>query len=219
MPRTTLAGIVHAKILHPDRLVGSLLNMQGEMAERILKTAEALMIERGYSAFSYADIAEAVQIKKPSIHHHFPTKSGLAVTVLKKHREKTIEGTEQLDRQIEDPRKRLHAYVQYWEGCIRDRTVPFCVAALMAAELPSLPEEVQAEVRLHFRALGEWLERTLKAGVKAGVIKLQDSAATEAQTLMAVVHGAMLSARATGDCDVFKLVTRAALKRLATAKS
>jgi TetR/AcrR family transcriptional repressor of nem operon len=193
--------------------------MQGEMAERILKTAEALMIERGYSAFSYADIAEAVHIKKPSIHHHFPTKSGLAVAVLKKHREKTIEGTEQLDRQIENPRRRLHAYVQYWEGCIRDRTVPFCVAALMGAELPSLPEEVQAEVRLHFRALGEWLERTLKTGVKAGVIKLQDSAATEAQTLMAVVHGAMLSARATGDCDVFKLVTGAALKRLAAAKS
>jgi TetR/AcrR family transcriptional regulator, transcriptional repressor for nem operon len=219
MPRATLAGTVHAKILHPNRLVGSLPYMQGEMAERILKTAEALMIDRGYSAFSYADIAEAVQIKKPSIHHHFPTKSGLAVTVLKKHREKTIEGTEQLDMHIEDPRKRLHAYVQYWEGCIRDRTVPFCVAALMAAELPSLPEEVQAEVRLHFRALGEWLERTLKAGVKAGVIKLQDSAATEAQTLMAVVHGAMLSARATGNCDVFRLVTRAALKRLATAKS
>jgi TetR/AcrR family transcriptional regulator, transcriptional repressor for nem operon len=89
----------------------------------------------------------------------------------------------------------------------------------MAAELPSLPEEVQAEVRLHFEALSEWLERTLKAGVKTGVIKLQDSAAAEAQTLMAVVHGAMLSARATGDCDVFKLVTRAALKRLATAKN
>jgi TetR/AcrR family transcriptional repressor of nem operon len=193
--------------------------MQGEMAERILKTAETLMIERGYSAFSYADIAEAVKIKKPSIHHHFPTKSGLAVAVLKKHREKTIEGTEQLDRQVEDPRKRLHAYIQYWEGCIRDRTIPFCVAALMAAELPSLPEEVQAEVYLHFKALGEWLERTLKAGVKASVIKLQDSAATEAQTLMAVVHGAMLSARAADNCDVFKLVTRAALKRLAPAKS
>ena len=189
------------------------------MAERILRTAEALMIERGYSAFSYADISEAVQIRKPSIHHHFPTKAGLAAAVLRAHREKTIKGTEQLDRQVEDPRKRLHAYVQYWEGCIRGRTVPFCVAALMGAELPSLPEEVQAEVRLHFRALGEWLERTLKTGAKAGVIKLQGSAAVEAQTLMAVVHGAMLSARATGDCDVFKLVTGAALKRLATANN
>ena len=193
--------------------------MQGETAERILKSAEALMIERGYSAFSYADIAEAVEIKKPSIHHHFPTKAALAAAVLQAHREQTIEGTRQLDRQIEDPWKRLHAYLQYWEGCIRGRTVSFCVAALMGAELPSLPEEVQAEVRLHFEALRDWLERTLKAGVKAGVIKLRDSAATEAQTLMAVVHGAMLSARATGDCDVFKLVTTAALKRLAPAKN
>jgi TetR/AcrR family transcriptional repressor of nem operon len=89
----------------------------------------------------------------------------------------------------------------------------------MGAELPSLPEEVQAEVRLHFRALSEWLERTLRSGTKAGVISLQGSAATEAQTLMAVVHGAMLSARATGDCDVFKLVTGATLKRLATTKN
>ena len=193
--------------------------MQGETAERIMKTAEALMIERGYSAFSYADISEAVGIRKPSIHFHFPTKAALAVSVLRAHRERTVEGTAQLDRQIEDPRKRLHAYVQYWETCIREHTASFCVAALMGAELPSLPEEVQTEVRLHFRALGEWLERTLKAGVKVGTIKLQDSAATEAQTLMAVVHGAMLSARATGDCEVFKRVTGAALKRLAPAKN
>jgi TetR/AcrR family transcriptional repressor of nem operon len=192
--------------------------MHLDTAERILKTAEALMIERGYSAFSYADISDAVEIKKPSIHHHFPTKAGLAAAVLKAHREKLVEGTEQLDLQIGDPWKRLQAYFQYWEGCIRGRTVPFCVAALMGAELPSLPEEVQVEVRLYFSALSGWLERTLKAGVKAGVIKLQDSAASEAQTLMAVVHGAMLSARATGDCDVFRIVTSSALKRIAAAK-
>ena len=193
--------------------------MQTETAQRILKVAEALMIERGYSAFSYADIAAAVEIKKPSIHHHFPTKADLAAAVLKAHREKAIEATEHLDSQIEHPWKRLHTYVEYWNGCIRGGTVPFCVAALMGAELPSLPEEVQAEVHLYFKALGEWLERTLKAGVKAGVIKLQDSAATEAQTLMAIVHGAMLSARATVNCEVFRLVTGAALKRIASVKN
>lgn len=176
------------------------------------------MVERGYSAFSYADIAEAVQIRKPSIHHHFPTKAGLAAAVLRSHRERLIEATEQLDQQIANPWKRLQAYVQHWEGCIRRQTVPFCVAALMGAELPSLPEEVQIEVHLHFSALGKWMEQTLKAGVKAGVIKLQDSVATEAQTLMAIVHGSMLSARATGGCDVFQIVTTGALKRIAAAK-
>ena len=193
--------------------------MQGETAERILKAADALMTDRGYSAFSYADVSEAVDIRKASIHHHFPTKADLATAVLRARHERLVEGTKLLDQQIGDPLARIEAYVHYWEGCIRDRTMEFCVAVLMGAELPSLPEQVQKEVRLYFKALGEWLEKTLRAGVQQRVIKLQESAATEAQTLMAIVHGAMLSARATGNCDIFKTITDAALKRLSVQKS
>ena len=194
------------------------MNVQGETAERILKAANALMVERGYSAFSYADIAQAVQIRKASIHHHFPTKADLAAAVLKAHRERLVQGTELLDRQIENPWKRLQAYVEFWEGCIRDRTMPFCIAALLGAELPSLPEQVQAEVRLHFTALREWLERALKAGVRKRVIQLQRSPTIEAELLLATVHGAMLSARATGNCDVFRTVCATAIQRIAHSK-
>jgi len=115
--------------------------MYGEMAEKILNAANSIMVQRGYSAFSYADISEAVGIRKASIHHHFPTKAGLAVAVLRAHREKLIQGTEMLDAQIECPLARLHAYIQHWEGCIRGETVSFCVGALLGAEMPSLPEE------------------------------------------------------------------------------
>jgi TetR/AcrR family transcriptional repressor of nem operon len=193
--------------------------MQGETAERILKAANALMMERGYSAFSYADISEDVEIRKASIHHHFPTKADLAAAVLKAHRERLVQGTELLDRQIENPLGRIQAYVEHWESCIRGRTMPFCIAALLGAELPSLPEQVQAEVRLHFTALGEWLERTLKAGVKKRVIKLQRSSTIEAELLLATVHGAMLSARATGNCDVFRTVSAAAIQRITNSKT
>ncbi len=195
-------------------LVGSLVDVSGETAERILKAADELMIDQGYSAFSYADISEAVGIRKASIHHHFPTKAGLAIAVLQDHRRLLLEGTKSLEQQIKNPLARIRAYVQHWEGCIRDGTMTFCVAALLGAELPSLPEEVQMEIRLHFKTLSEWLEKTLKAGVKEHVIKLQEPATTEAQFLMAVVHGAMLSARAAGSCDVFKTITDAALKRI-----
>jgi TetR/AcrR family transcriptional regulator, transcriptional repressor for nem operon len=190
-----------------------------QTAERILKAANALMTDRGYSAFSYADISETVDIRKASIHHHFPTKADLATAVLRAHRGQLVQGTKLIDQQIKDPLARIQAYVQYWEGCIRGRTMAFCIAALLGAEMPSLPEEVQREVRLHFKALSEWLEKTLKAGVQERVIKLQEPAAIEAQTLMAVVHGAMLSARATSNCDVFKTVTDAALKRISAQSS
>lgn len=188
--------------------------MQNDTAERIMDVAHGLMVQRGYSAFSYADIAEAIQIRKPSIHHHFPAKAGLAVAVLQRHRERLEAGLAQLDEKVRQPWERLHQYVSYWEACIRDQKEPFCVAALLAAEMPSLPEEVQAEVRKHFEVLHRWLSSTLKLGVKDGTIRLQENAETEAEMLMAAVHGGMMSARVTGSAQMYKSITTGAVKRL-----
>lgn len=188
--------------------------MHGETAEKIITTANSLMVERGYSGFSYADVSDVVGISKASIHHHFPTKCGLAVAVLADHRARLLEAMETMDQQIENPLGRLQAYLNHWEVCIRERKMTFCVAAVLACELPSLPEEVRAQVTAHFEALCAWLERTLSDGVKRGVVRLLDSVTIEAQTLMALVHGAMLSARASGNSELFRLVTAAALGRI-----
>ena len=193
--------------------------MQGETADRILQTAKNLISDRGYSAFSYADIAEAVQIRKASIHHHFPTKASLVVAVLKAHRERLLRGTQFLTQKIDDPLARLHAYIQHWEGCIRDKSEPFCIAALLAAELPSLPEEVRFEVQQHFLELSAWIRETLEEGIGKRILKLRGTPEDEAQLFMATVHGAMLSARALGSCDVFQAVTSSALQRISTRKA
>jgi TetR/AcrR family transcriptional regulator, transcriptional repressor for nem operon len=166
-------------------LVGSLILVCTErIAEKILNTADSLMVQRGYLAFSYADISEAFGSGKRASATTFPTKSGLAVAVLRAHRERVIQGAGMLDSQIESPLARLHAY----RGSSRSP--------------PTFSPD--------------WA--TLKAGVKKQVIQLQSTAATEAQTLMAVVHGGMLSARALENGDVFKIVTDAALKRISAGK-
>jgi TetR/AcrR family transcriptional repressor of nem operon len=195
------------------------MGMQGETADRILETARTLIFDLGYSAFSYADISEAVKIRKASIHHHFPTKASLVVAVLKAHRERLLQGTQLLTQKIEDPLARLHAYVQHWEGCIRDKSQPFCIAALLAAELPSLPEEVRFEVQQHFLELSGWIRETLEEGLRKRTLKLQGTSEDEAQTFMATVHGAMLSARALGSCDVFRVVSTSALQRISKRQS
>ena len=188
--------------------------MQSDTADRILESAHALLAERGYAAFSYADIAEMVKIRKPSIHHHFPSKAILVTAVLKQHRNKIGLALNDLTHHVNNPLNRLEAYVLYWEKCIRDKTEPICIAALLGAELPTLPDEVKAEVKRYFRDLKEWIRETMEQGHAQGVLRLEQPAAVEAETFIALVHGAMISARVYGSSKVYTTVMQDALRRL-----
>jgi TetR/AcrR family transcriptional repressor of nem operon len=188
--------------------------MSGDTAERIMDVAHRLLVERGFSAFSYADIAGAVQIRKASIHHHFPTKTALVVAVLERHRRRMQEGQDALDQHVASPLDRLKKYVDHWEVCIRTMTEPFCIAALLGAELPSLPAEVQAEVGKHFIQLRQWTAKTLRDGVKQKVLRLQATPDIEAEMLMAAIHGAMISARVNNSSTIYRQITTNAIQRL-----
>jgi TetR/AcrR family transcriptional repressor of nem operon len=90
-----------------------------------------------------------------------------------------------------------------------------CLCALLAGELPVLPESIALEVRAHFRALSAWLAAVLERGAKAGRLRFAQPAVVEADAFMATIHGAMLSARAYGEPQAFGIVSQALLARLA----
>ena len=121
--------------------------------------------------------------------------------------------------QVSDPLEQLRLYAGYWEACIADASAPFCVCALLAGQLPVLPEEVGLEVRAHFRSLSAWLTSVLERGVRRGQLQLMSTPRAEAEAFMAAVHGAMLSARAYGDPKIFGVVTGQLLERLAPQDS
>jgi len=183
-------------------------------ADDILACARTLIIAGGYNGFSYADVAEVVGIRKPSIHHHFASKVDLVRTLVARYREEAQAGLAALERNIPDAREQLENYVAYWERCITDATAPFCVCALLASELPILPEEVALEVRAHFRFLASWLTSVMERGKRKGRLKISGPARVEAEGFMATIHGAMLSARASGDPKMFGVITAPLLERL-----
>lgn len=183
-------------------------------AEDILDCARTLIVAGGYNGFSYADIAEVVGIRKPSIHHHFPSKADLVRAVVSRYREEAATGLGYMERQVADPVEQLRLYTSYWEACIADASLPFCVCALLAVQLPVLPVEVAAEVTAYFRLLSNWLANVLDRGAQQGRLTLRGEPRAEAEAFMATVHGAMLSARAYGDPKIFKTITSQALDRL-----
>jgi TetR/AcrR family transcriptional repressor of nem operon len=180
----------------------------------ILASARTLIVNGGYNGFSYADIADVVGIRKASIHHHFPTKADLVRTLVLRYREDAQSGVAALENSGGQPLDILRTYADHWAKCIEDASRPFCVCAMLASELPSLPPEVATEVTAFFRFLSRWLTVVMERGAVTGSLTLSSPPEVEAETFLACVHGAMLSARAYGRPDMFAAVLHPALQRL-----
>ncbi len=183
-------------------------------SDQILGCAQSLIENGGYNGFSYADIAAAVGIRKASIHYHFPMKVDLVRTLVEGYRKHAEASVEAFANSGLGPLEQLKSYADYWAQCIKDASRPYCVCALLASEQPVLPAEVAAEVRQYFSVLSGWLREVLAQGKQSGVLRLTSSPAVEAEVFMATIHGAMLSARAYGDPEVFKLITGSVFQRL-----
>jgi len=183
-------------------------------AAEIIRCARKLIVVGGYDSFSYSDIAKAVGIRNASIHHHFPTKADLVRTLVAEYRQEAAQGIATLERHVTSPVEQLRSYLAYWEACLADGSSPICVCALLATQIPVLPEEVALEVRAHFRALSAWLASVLERGAAQHLLTLQRPAREEAELILATVHGAMISARAYGDPETFGLVVRQISARL-----
>jgi len=186
-------------------------------SDEILNCARSLIVLGGYNGFSYADIAKVVGVRNATIHHHFASKSVLVQSLVARYREEVQLGLAGLERHVPGSLAQLRAYIQYWESCIADNSAPFCICALLASELPLLPAEVALEVKAHFRSLSAWLASVFERGAKDGQLRLATSAQVEAESFMATIHGAMLSARAYGDPKIFGVITQPLANRFLPA--
>ena len=188
-------------------------------SDEILASARNLIMSGGYNGFSYADISGVVGIRKASIHHHFPSKVDLVRELVKRYREDGQASVVTLEQNVPDALDILKVYANHWAKCIEDASRPYCVCALLASELPSLPPEVATEVRAFFRFISSWLTTVMERGSKERVLILNSEPHVEAEAFLATVYGAMLSARAYGKPEVFPMILEPALNRLTPTAS
>jgi TetR/AcrR family transcriptional regulator, transcriptional repressor for nem operon len=105
---------------------------------RLLAQAEFLVRTRGYSGFSYADLAKSIGISKASIHHHFPAKEDLGAALIGTYTERYDAALAAICEESPSGIARIAAYARlYLEGLRHDQG---CLCGVMACERDILPQ-------------------------------------------------------------------------------
>jgi TetR/AcrR family transcriptional regulator, transcriptional repressor for nem operon len=181
-------------------------------SQQILDIAQRLVQTRGFNAFSYGDIAEALHVTKASLHYHFSTKADLGVSLIERYDRHMQEALVEIGRSGAGAADKIRAYVRIYAEVLRDHRL--CMCGMLAAEISTLPKAMRSALDRYFEQSERWLAAVLEEGRSAGALRFNGSSAEVAQFLIASLEGSMMLARSHGGMARFDAATRRLLAEL-----
>jgi TetR/AcrR family transcriptional regulator, transcriptional repressor for nem operon len=169
----------------------------GDSARRILDVAERLVQTRGFNGFSYADIAEALDVTKASLHYHFPSKADLGRRLIERYEQAFLAVLKGIDATGAAPREKLKRYARIYADVLRDNRM--CLCGMLASDYATLPKAMKEDVKHFFDENEQWLVAVLEQGRKSGALEFKGSPLDLARVIVGSLEGAMMLARSYGE--------------------
>jgi len=170
-------------------------------AERILDIAERLVQRRGFNAFSYADVATAVGIRKASLHYHFATKADLGQALIARYRQTFLAALGGIEEESEGAGERLRRYADLYGAVLRKKRM--CMCGMLATDAATLPKAMRDSVAAFFEENVAWLGAVLERGRTRGELAFEGTPASMAGFFVSALEGAMLVAHGSGNREGF----------------
>ena len=168
-----------------------------DTAQRILDIASRLVQTRGFNGFSYADIAEALEVTKASLHYHFPSKAELGRRLMERYEAAFLEALKGIDAAGGGGRAKLKRYARIYADVLRDNRM--CLCGMLASDYATLPKAMKEAVKHFFDGNEHWLSAVLEAGRSSGELEFKGSALEAARVIVGSLEGAMMLARSYGE--------------------
>ena len=171
--------------------------------QKLLDAALSLIREKGYAATSVDDLCAKAGVTKGAFFHHFRSKDALAVASANLWSERTAALFEAAAYHAEsDPLKRVLGYVDFRRALIKGELAEFtCLAGTLVQEVYASHPEVARACEASIRGHAAKLEPDIARAMKRHRIRARWTAASLALHTQAVLQGAFVLAKATGDAD------------------
>jgi TetR/AcrR family transcriptional repressor of nem operon len=174
---------------------------RGDARTRLLEAARDVIRMRGFAATSVEDLCKAAGVTKGAYFHHFKTKEDLGVAAAGYWAETTSDFFANAPyHDLDDPLERLLGYVDFRKTIIEGDLAEFtCLVGTMTQEVygshPAIREACAASIFGHAATL----EPDIEAAMAARGIEAEWTPFSLAAHTQAVLQGAFILAKATGD--------------------
>lgn len=175
------------------------------MRDRLLDAAHDLVLDRGFSATSVADVLAAVGASKGAFFHHFPSKAALGHALVERYARADAEVLEEhmaiAEATTDDPAAQVVAFVRSFEQSALEQAMdqPGCLFVSFVYEQVPDTHDIR---QLVVASIEQWRERIvakLQQAATAGRIPDDTDLPSLADQVFTVFEGAFILARATGD--------------------
>jgi TetR/AcrR family transcriptional repressor of nem operon len=171
--------------------------------EKLLETAQQLMLAKGYTATSVEEICEAASLTKGSFFHYFPSKEELGKAVLDRFvatMSQAIQNAPFMKKS--DPLQRLYGHVDFMIDVSKDPARSSgCLLGNFAQVLTDTHPEIRSQCAAHFRLWADMLKQELDAAKRAYKVKGLDTCSL-ADHFIALFEGSLMLAKTRRDLDV-----------------
>ncbi len=171
--------------------------------EKLLETAQHLMLAKGYTATSVEEICEAADLTKGSFFHYFPSKEDLGKAVLDRYMKTMFQDAHNAPFfKKSDPLQRLYGYIDYMIELSKDPTRRSgCLLGNFAQVLTDTHPEIRTQCAAHFKFWADMLKQELDAAKAVYKVKGLDTG-TLADHFIALFEGSLILAKTRQDLDV-----------------
>jgi TetR/AcrR family transcriptional repressor of nem operon len=175
-------------------------------SQQILDIAQRLVQTRGFNAFSYADIANELNVSKASLHYHFASKAKLGARLIERYEDGIERALEEIDLAGGGAAAKLRRYMDIYAKVLADERM--CLCGMLAAEFETLPKPMQTALDGFFALNERWLVSVFEEGRSDGTLNFKGPASEAAQYIIGALEGAMMMARSRGGMARFNAATR-----------
>ena len=174
--------------------------------EKLLETAQHLMLAKGYTATSVENICEAANLTKGSFFHYFASKEDLGKTVLDRYVNAMFQAAQKAPFiKKSDPLQRLYGYIDFMIEASKDPARRSgCLLGNFAQVLADTHPEIRTQCATHFGLWADALKHELDAAKTAYKVKGLDTG-TLADHFIALFEGSLILAKTRQDPDVIAI--------------